>query len=64
MRKKLFERYVELNYYRLAAKQLYKDNVIPRTVLRAIEAQITQAETDLIIPKQSKTHPRTLTRVK
>ena len=64
MRKKLFDCYVELNCYRLAAKQLCASKAILRSDLRAIEAKIAQAEIGLITPKQSKTHPRTLTRVK
>lgn len=65
MKKKLFEHYVELNCYHLAARHLHKNKVISRTELRVMESKIFQAETSLIVPKQSKTtHPRTLTRVK
>ena len=64
MRKKLFDRYVELNCYRLAANQLCKSKQITKTDLRAVEAKVALAELALIIPKQSKTHSHTLTRVK
>lgn len=64
MRKKLFDCYVDLNCYRLAATQLYRSKQITKLDLRAVETEVAQAELSLIIPKLSKTHPRTLTRVK
>lgn len=64
MRKKLFERYAELNCYRLALQPLQQNGLITRAARRAVEAKISQVEMSLIIPKQNKIHPRTLTRVK
>lgn len=64
MRKKLFERYVELSCYHIAAQQLCKNKLITRRDCHAILAKISQVELGLIMPKQTKSHPRTLTRVK
>ena len=64
MRKKLFDCYVDLNCYRLAATQLYRSKQITKLDLHAVETEVAQAELSLIIPELSKTHPRTLTRVK
>lgn len=64
MRKKLFDNYVELDLYHLAIKQLYKRKLISSLEYRAAKAKLYRLEMNLIIPKQSKSHPRTLTRVK
>lgn len=64
MRRKLFDRYAELNCYRLALGRLQQNGLITRAERRAVEAKISQVELGLIMPKQSKNHPRTLTRVK
>lgn len=65
MRKKLFQRYVELDYYRLLAKQLQIQKQITRHERQIIERRIEQLEMELITPKPPKTHrQRTLTVVK
>ena len=56
MRKKLFERYVDFNYYRLVNKQLLKQKLITRAEYRALEERVDELETVLLVPKQSKSH--------
>ena len=63
MRKKLFQRYVELDYYRLLARQLQIQKQITRHERQIIERRIGQLEKELITPKPPKTK-RTLTVVK
>lgn len=64
MRKRLFEHYVELNCYRIVTQQLYQHKLLNCRDYHAVLAKISQAELNLIVPRQSKSHPRTLTRVK
>ena len=64
MRKQLFEHYVKLDCYRIATQQLCKSKSITRRDYNAIIAKISQAEIDLIMPKQIRSHPRKLTQVK
>ncbi len=52
MRKKLFDCYVDLNCYRLAATQLYKSKQITKLDLRAVETEVAQAE--LTVTRQLK----------
>ena len=65
MTKPLFNRYVELIYYRLANQQLLNQKLITRAEYRTLNQQITQLETDLLVPKSSQLHrQRTLTVIK
>lgn len=62
MRQKLFDRYVELNQYRLANKTLLGQRLITIADYRALDKRIAQLETDLLTPRQSRAHrQRTLT---
>ena len=64
MRKKLFDRYVELNSYRTANKLLLKQKMITLTEYRMMDKRLAQLETDLLTPRHSSTHrQRTLTLV-
>ncbi|MBR2587325.1 hypothetical protein IKE71_03065 [Candidatus Saccharibacteria bacterium] len=64
MKKLLFERYAKLGVYRLVAKELLRKKAISRGEYININRKIERAEMELIIPKRTKAHPRTLMRVK
>ncbi len=65
MRKRLFERYVDLACHRIAIRQLYNRNLITYAERRGAEKEIEKWEIELLTPKQGRAqHPRTLKEIK